>query len=310
MLDTAECARSEKPAQIDISIAPGADITTVAHLTYSSLPAIVSRHPETKLAIARDDGFPCGLAVATPGPNSDVELVSVYVPPLYRRQGLGTRLLGELEECFRRGGYRVGAHFTTVRPDDQGVLHFLKKSGWDTVRLQGLICRTSVANAFETPWLVRARIPAGYKVVPWTTVSEHARPQIESGLTSARNSDNWVPHDLNPYSFEDQLHKATSLALLDEQAGDSVRGWVITHRVSNDLIRWTCSFVAPELQQRGLIVPLWHEVAKRQRAVEGAERFCFTVRMDQPRMARFVTRRMRPWLEALDYSCMVLKDPL
>jgi hypothetical protein len=87
-----------------------------------------------------------------------------------------------------------------------------------------------------------------------------------------------------------------------------VQGWVITHRVVEDTLRWTLSFVTPHLQSRAGILPLWLETARRQRRDEALRQFTFTVAASQPRMLRFTVRRMRPWLTTLGRSLRVMCD--
>ncbi len=286
---------------LDISLAPVTALESVAYLINPELCPAVARQPQAKLAIARDGDFPCGLAIGVPGPNADFELASIYVPPLYRRRGLGRRLLSRLETAFAREGFRIGAHFLTVDPANQGSLHFLRKAGWGPPKVTGLICQSNMTVAFDTPWFVKARPHPRYRIVPWHSVSREARSEIEAGLGQ------WVPADVNPFLFEKGFLRSTSVALLDSREEDRVRGWAITHQTGPDMIRWTCTFVDPEIQRSCTILPLWQACARRQKERSTARRFMFAVDVNQPRMARFVLRRMGPRLDALGYACTVLK---
>ncbi|MBD8891260.1 GNAT family N-acetyltransferase [Roseibium litorale] len=290
-------------AGVDVTVTSLAGFEPVAHLTFPVLREKLRGKAGVKLAIAQDGGFPCGLAVGVPGPNADFELASLYVLPLYRRQGLGTRLLREMEQAFVAEGCRTGASYVTVKPEDQSPLHFLRSAGWPNLRVTGLNCRTTIEKAFETSWLVKARLPDPFEVIAWQEVDEAARARISAAIGGLS------PPDLSPFVFEGDAHLPTSVALRDKRDG-RVRGWIITHQIGADLIRWTCSFVAPELQHQAMIIPLWLACAKRQKALGTVARFCFTVSMDQPRMAKFVARRMKPKLEEMNYSCVVLKSLL
>lgn len=290
-------------AGVDITLAPLEAFDAVAHLTFPVLREKLIGKTGVRLAIASDGSFPCGLAVGVPGPNADFELASLYVLPLYRRQGLGSRLLQQLEQAFVEEGVRLGASYVTVKPEDQSPLLFLRASGWSQVRVIGLNCRTTLTNAFETSWLVKARLPDPFEIIGWEEVDEAQRNDILAAVGD------WAPRDLNPFLFEGDAHLPTSVALRDKRDG-RIRGWIITHQIGPDLIRWTCSFVAPELQHQGMIIPLWLACATRQKALNTASRFCFTVFMEQTRMAKFVARRMKPKLEEMNYSCMVLKNLL
>ncbi|MGV8834052.1 MAG: GNAT family N-acetyltransferase [Devosia sp.] len=288
-------------SEITVTLAAVSEFDSVAHLTFPSLREPILSHSSSRLAIAWDGAFACGLAIGIPGPNADYELTSIYVLPLYRRRGLGALLLAKLERTFVEDGVRTGVHFLTVNPKDQGRVHFLQHHGWGPTTVTGLNCRSTIESVFAMPWLVRARLPQDYRIVSWHALSAKARAGIEAGV------DSWVPHDLNPFEYEADAHPATSVALVDARDRDRVRGWVITHQIGPELIRWTCSFVAPELQRQAMISPLWRECARRQRDLRAGSHFCFTVPLTHPRMARLVARRMRPHLDQMNYSCRMLK---
>lgn len=292
---------ADRQTDVDISLAPVTALEPVAHLTYPTLRPAVARQPEAKLAIARDGDFPCALAIGVPGPNADFELASIYVLPLYRRRGLGQRILARLETAFAEEGVRVGAHFLTVDPAEQGMLLFLRKAGWGQPKVTGIVCQSNLTVAFDTRWFVNARLARRYRIVPWHTISASARTAIEAGLGQ------WVPPDLNPYLFEKGSLPSTSLALLDAEDGDRIRGWAVTHQTSPDMLRWTCTFVDPAIQRTCTVLPLWLACARRQQESSTARRFMFAVDLNQPRMARFVVKRMGPRLDALGYACTMLK---
>jgi GNAT superfamily N-acetyltransferase len=224
------------------------------------------------------------------------------VTDLLRGQGIGGTLLRRIEGEFAREGYQTGVHFLTVDPDDQRFVRFLIREGWAKPVIVKLICRSTMQQAFETPWLVRAQIPAHHRVIPWSSLSAAQRDAIAAGIG------NWIPRELDPFDVEADCDDRTSIALV--AGGESegrVAGWVLTHRLDSSTLRWTCSFVDPAIQGSGRILPLWLEVARRQRELAGMEAFVFTVPLTQPRMVRFATRYMRPWLTSLTYSCMTTK---
>lgn len=241
-----------------------------------------------------------GIAAGLAGPNNDFELVALFVSPLYRGQGLGAALLDQLEASFALSGARLGAHFSLIAGDggNQRIvnerLRFLLFRGWGKPVATKIVCHTRLAKAFRTPWLIQAQLPQRYGIGAWQEVRHTARFSIEAGLG------NWVPPLLNPYSLDKDFEPATSVALVDKRDGNRVCGWIITHRLDANCIRWTCSFVAPGLQGVGRVLPLWLDSARRQRAMQGPQKLVFTVGTDSPRMQRFALRRMRPYLDQLD----------
>lgn len=278
------------------------DLGPFADLTFPAVRKAIAPLIDRTVAVGAMDGdLPVGLALGMAGPAQDFELLSVFVPALMRRQGIGSALLKRLEQRFLAMGARLGVHHLTVDPHHQDSVRFLMKNGWHKPVMTKLICHSTMDNAFQTPWLVRATVPERYAIVDWTAVSARARRAIVAGIGT------WVPEDLNPYNFEEGCHAPTSVALLDKAADEAVCGWVITHLIDEDTLRWTCSFVDQAAQSSGRIVPLWLACAKRQRAMNGPQRFIYTIPVEKPRMAQFAVRRMRPWLTALHLACTTHK---
>lgn len=280
------------------------ELASVRHLTFQAAYELIrERFAAELIAFAGySGGEPVGLAIGVCGPHRQFEILSVYVADLCRRQGIGTLLLSRLEEQFATQGYRLGVHFLTVDPADQGAVRFLMKQGWTKPVIVKLICRSTLARAFETPWLVRARLPDHHRVIPWRSLTVMQQNAISAGVGE------WIPEELDPFEFEAGYDESTSIALVDGEGDDaSVAGWVLTHRLDASTLRWTCSFVNPAIQGSARILPLWREVALRQRAPAGPDTFVFTVPLTQSRMVRFAMRYMRPWLTSLTYSCMTTK---
>ncbi|MEM8853930.1 MAG: GNAT family N-acetyltransferase [Pseudomonadota bacterium] len=278
------------------------DLSAFAHLTFPAVRKAVAPFLDRTFAVGAMDGdVPVGLALGMAGPAQDFELLSVFVPALMRRQGIGSALLSALERRFSAQGVQLGIHHLTVEPHHQDSVRFLMANGWARPVMTKLICHSTMENAFRTPWLIRATVPERYAIVDWGSVRADAQQAIEAGIGT------WVPEDLNPYAFEEGCHAPTSVALVDKAAQDAVRGWVITHLIDEDTLRWTCSFVDETVQSSGRIVPLWLECAKRQRAMNGPQRFMYSIPVERPRMAQFAVRRMRPWLTGLFIACTTHK---
>lgn len=287
-----------------IARVPPRGLAALRHLTFPAVYELVrERFSSQTVAFAAYGGEDAvGLALGVRGPRQEFEILSLFVAGLFRRQGIGTLLLSSIEQEFVGDGHRTGVHFLTVDPQDQAAVRFLMRQGWSRPAVVKLICRSTLANAFDTPWLIRARLPDHHRVVPWTSLGMVQRKAVAAGVGT------WVPEELDPFGFEHGIDETTSIALVSgERVEARVTGWVLTHRLDASTLRWTCSFVDPALQGSARILPLWLEVARRQKALTGVENFAFTVPLTHPRMVRFATRYMRPWLTSLSYSCMSMK---
>lgn len=272
------------------------------HLTYPAVWSVVaSRFASTARGVAaRTSDVTAGLALAVPGPAGQFELLSVYVLPLLRRVGFGGAMLGAIEEEFRTQGFRLGVHFLRIGEREPGLARFFMARGWSRPVVNKLVCRSTLPQAFQTPWLVEARLPNRYRIVDWRTLSAGQRAAV---LDIVGND---LSNDINPFLYEQNSDASTSVALVEAGNG-AVRGWVITHRLDSRTLRWTCSFLHPQLQASALMCALWLEVARRQSAFPELIDFIFTVPVTESRMARFALRRMRPWLTDLAYACTIVK---
>ncbi|QND61761.1 GNAT family N-acetyltransferase [Mesorhizobium huakuii] len=287
---------------IRLEILDYVSLKELRHLTYPAVwTAVTSRFASTVRGVAaRTTDVTAGLALAVPGPSGQFELLSVYVLPMLRRMGFGSSMLGTIEEEFRGLGFRRGVHFLRVGEHNQDAARFFVKNGWTRPAVNKLVCHTTVPLAFETPWLVEARLPVRYRIVGWRSLGADQRATIRDFDEPGVND------DVNPFIYEEDSDPHTSLALVDAEGG-TVRGWAITHRLDSSTLRWTCSFIHPSLQATALMRPLWLEVARRQRAFPELVNLMFTVPVTEPRMARFALRRMRPWLSELAYACITMK---
>jgi GNAT superfamily N-acetyltransferase len=279
-----------------------AELSALRDLTFPAVWRVVSERyaSAARALVARTDGEAAGLALAIPGPDGQFELLSVYVLPLLRRLGHGGALLQAMERDFRADGFRLGVHFFTFDDEDKGPALFLRAMGWSRPVVNRLLCRSTVGQAFQTPWLVEATLPERYRIVDWSSLHPSQLAPLEAAVGR------WIHADVDPFLAEPDCDEDTSVALVEADTG-TVRGWVITHRLDDTTLRWTCSFLEPGLQGTALMRALWFEVVRRQSRRPSLVDFTFTVPVTELRMARFALRRMRPWLSGLAYSCTCVK---
>lgn len=290
---------------IDIHPLTPADAGAYGVFTFPLLRHLVDAPPADKemvyIGATAADGNPVGLAFGMAGPNQEYELVSVYVGPFHRNRGIGTALVNALHEAFGARGYTTGVQIFTLDADDQSYGRFLMGCGFAKPYVRQLVCKTTLDLAETTPWLIRAEVPEGYRVGLWADMTEAAR----ADLRARKDADpDLFPDTLNPFDFEEDCDLSTSVVLLK---GDQIVGWIITHVLDDEILRWTCSWVLTSIQGAGRIIPLWWEAVQRQRAETDLRRFIWTVPMEEPRMAKFAARRMRPWLESMGYACTAVR---
>jgi GNAT superfamily N-acetyltransferase len=275
------------------------------HLTFPALrfPLLEPEGKDLEILAATDqEENAVGLAFGWGGPNAAFELISLYVSPLFRRHGLGSSLLLAVESGFAERGYTLGVHHFTLPEKDQGYARFLMGRGWSRPRVKEMLCKADLQGLLSTVW-GSVRTPGRVTLVPWCTLDDDQRAAIRE---CKEREPAWYPSDQDPFIYEPGCHEPTSVALILE---NRVRGWLITHlREGGDSLRWTVSFVSPELARAGYILFLWREAAVRQRDSTSLKYLTWGVPTAHPRMMRVVRKSIRPHLLWTGYSCTSFKS--
>jgi len=273
----------------------GSTLNDVFHtLTYPAYRSLLTdpRPSLLRVGVRDADDNPIGLALAMEGPEPQWELLSLYIMSWYRSEQLENQLLEIMQSEMLKRRRTQGCHFYTIDKEDYRRAKRLIDCGWSKPMVRQMMCYCSVERAMQTPWLTRSRLSKGYQIISWDDLGCDQRRTIK-GLK--------LSDPINPIKKEKDRSRETSLALL---RGTEPVGWVITHQLNPDLLRWTCSYVLSQVQSTGKIFPLWLETVKRQRSKTKMTRFVWTVPLTQPRMISFALRRMQPWLTHLSYACV------
>jgi hypothetical protein len=112
---------------------------------------------------------------------------------------------------------------------------------------------------------------------------------------------------LSPFLYEQGCLQESSVALVKDTPDGEVVGWVISHVIDNDTVRYTCSFVTQDLQPLGRIMSLWWAAIERQAKRTRFRRMSWTVPLQHAPMATFALRRMKPWMTFVGYACTAVK---
>ncbi len=233
---------------------------------------------------ARIDGKPVGLALGEIGAEGACDVRSLFVSQLHRGSGLGTALLLAIESELRNQGQQtVQISYLADRPTTPALERVLEKLHWGTPEAKMLICRTD-QHIVEWEWYQRLEHPApGFEIFSWIDITNEDRHSI----LDRQQANPWIPEDLVPFQYEKDLEPINSIGV--RYKGEPV-GWVITHRVAIDTIRYTCSFIRKDLQRRFHIGPLYREAYTRQ-FKEGIPFVIWLVPAQHASMVRFVKGR-------------------
>jgi|HubBroStandDraft_1064217.scaffolds.fasta_scaffold10017_2 GNAT superfamily N-acetyltransferase len=243
-------------------------------------------------------GGPVGLLLGRLQPEGGIEVLSVYVMPAWRGQGVATRLFATLEGVARAKGVgRLALVFTRPHAFDEVLGRLLRSAGWREPRPRLLLAESSRERIMQAPWVRRAELPPGYEIFPWAELT------AEEGLRlrAVEGTPGWHRRELSPFSSE-PYEPETSVGL--RRSGDVV-GWVITHRVLAGYLRYTTIFVNEACQAHLVALPMLASVMHRHDAssfVRDADRAMFNVELDNKPMVTVLKRRFMRYLTSLKLS--------
>ena len=248
----------------------------------AKLPFVTTDGPLVAIAATGPDG-PIGLVYGEIDQQNTGHVRSLFVKAAHRNRGIARSLLRAVEEQFRkRGCLRMQIAYLTGKPSTEALERVLSAAEWDQPLLKNLMCRLDERirgwRAFQrATWLADE-----FELFPWTELSSEDRVTIER--TQAERL--WIPPDLVPFQYEKDFEPLTSFGI--RYHGQPV-GWMITHRLAPDTIRYTCSFIQKERQGRSRILAVYHEAYRAQSAA-GVPYVLFMVPAHHPTMVKFVRR--------------------
>jgi GNAT superfamily N-acetyltransferase len=214
------------------------------------------------------------------------EMLSLFVVSDWRTRGVATALVAALEERVRAAGFgRVSAVWMTGRSSVAAIERILEKRGWEPSQTRTISVRFTPDEAARTPWFQRVKLPADrYEIFSWSEIGAAERDEIRRSHEAAP----WIAKGLEPWDYDVQEFDAISSVGLRYEG--AVVGWVINHRMSDDCVRFTCSFMRSDLSRRGRILPLYTESIQRL-AAAGIKECTLVTPLEYAEMAEFLRRR-------------------
>ncbi|MGD1703385.1 GNAT family N-acetyltransferase [Dapis sp. BLCC M229] len=246
---------------------------------------------------AEDDQEILGLAIGEVDYKQNIgEVLSLFVIPEYRRQGIGNELLIALETEIRGKNCQQIDLIFIPNKTVIALEKILQKNGWSEPKARMLIALGDPKTMRNVTWLnLDQKLPLGYEIFPWRKLTSKERKTIQE----LQKKSPWYPDILSPFTDEDIIEPINSLGL---RYNHEVVGWMITHRISKNTIRYTKLFVKEELQSIGRGIALLGRAIKLQINHPEINQCSFTVQIENEKMVKFTERRFKPYLDSFRKS--------
>lgn len=258
-------------------------------MTWPLTRTMLASDDEGSMALgARDGDRPIGLILGKlTGWNQTGEILSVFVDPAYRGKGVGAALMRYLEEGFAELGMtRAKASFNPETAEMGPLQRLLAKRGWSEPEDDSVVCVSTAGMILAAPWMDYPALDDDYAIGLWKDTGDEDREDIERRQRETA----WIPDDLFPFPQDQGCDPATSVYLRYQ---GKIVGWVITHRWGPQALYYTCSYMRPDLQKLGRIVPLYADSLRRMKRA-GIPYGIWAVPMHHRAMVAFTRRRMAP----------------
>ncbi len=267
-------------------------------LTFPSIKKRWQTFPQKGLLVgisASVAGEMVGLAIAEITPTQEntpqAEVLSLFVLPEYRHQGIGTTLVKYLETALAAQKCpQVMVKYQATELTASALEPLLKQRQWQPPEATFRLAKTTTTKVAQAPWLYKYPLPDSFTIFLWTELTNAQKQQIRQTLD--------YPTALSPFEDDSRLEPLNSLGLLYE---NEVVGWIVTHRVASDTIRYSTMFVAQRFQRMGRGISLLAEAIKRQ--INSPIPNCtWSVAMDNQPMAEFLRRRLASYTTYMSES--------
>jgi GNAT superfamily N-acetyltransferase len=223
-----------------------------------------------------------------------MDMLSYFVSPTHRQQGIGTQLLCRLQKlAVKLNCPHIQAKYQATELTHIALDPIFAKLNWSAPEMEFLLVESTTERIKQAPWMHRYPLPGAFTTFPWLELTSTEAEQLQQRQD--------YPKALSPFTDDPRLEPLTSLGLRYQ---NRVVGWMITHRIAPDTIRYSTMYVEPPFQKLGRGVSLFIESLQRQIDSPIAKGKYAVAKENMP-MIRFVQRHAAPYLTALSESRQV-----
>ncbi len=207
-------------------------------------------------------------------------------------------VIGFIEKEFKAKHAFLLYYFTLSKanPHFASIDKVLKERSWQGPLLS--LTKYGLTAKFNPPWLAKAKalpLPDGFTLFPWTELTPKEKETlIELGKKQGYSQ------IVNPFQASGgPLDPRTSLGL---RYHNEVVGWIVTHLLKPDLIRFSSLFVQPRYQAvKGIAIKLLAEsitLAKESHIPKGL--FEVSQKDIKTSWSHFVEQKLKPYADSVE----------
>jgi hypothetical protein len=160
-----------------------------------------------------------------------------------------------------------------------------------------MMCYADLDSILAAPWMRSWAVPIGCSIFPWTDLTSDERSDLQHRRRFS------YPAILDPFRESSPCDPRGSVGL---RLDGSLAGWVITHVVSPEILRFTSMYVTSDLEKRGhaaiSLLAASIDVYRRAPREQVPATTMFNIHVDNKPMMRFARRRLLPYMRAVRHS--------
>jgi uncharacterized protein (TIGR03032 family) len=247
--------------------------------------------------IAQENNRQIGAIVVESNPNQTLKIVSWYVLPPFRGQGIGKKLLQSVEKIGRKNNFQsINLEYRSDWTNIPAFEHLLEANKWEKPRIKTYMCKASADTILTAPWLKNMELPTDITIEKWSSITEEEKKQIHL----RRQNENWFPDSLSPFQYEDKIDYSTSMVCRYKEI---IIGWLITHRIKSDTIEFTTAFIDYKsagggLRKQSLFLPVLINAIKKG-LESGAKYGIWQMEPNNEMIKHFIEKFLQPYLISL-----------
>lgn len=234
------------------------------------------------------DGKPIGILAASYNHVLKfADILHLYVEEGHRSQHVGRNLLALLEKEVK-----TGTTLTLLYPENQSetipIEKMLAANKWQGSRPYVIRCFFD-PYTFGAPWAKKlCRYPKGIEEFFWKDL----KPEERADLVY-RGDQKQFTRTLSPFREESLIEPLNSLGL---RLNGRVVGWMITHRIDPETIRYSAFYIEHSLRKSGAAIPLLASAIRRHMA-SPTPKAVMDVPLDQTESSwiKLITTRLAPY---------------